>query len=85
VDITIPVPGQSIRQQAAFWLFVTVTTSISGVVEVAFDNLSAVAHNCFRQLVGSTEGIAESIAGGTTILETLQTVPGAVWTFGGWP
>jgi hypothetical protein len=80
VDIVIPAPGQSAKQQV-IWFIITVTTSVSGVVEVAYDNQSALKRYCFRQLVGSTQGLIESVPGGATVLEKLQTVPGAVWTF----
>jgi hypothetical protein len=81
VDITIPAPGQSVKQRVALWLIVTVTTSVSEVVEVAFDNQSAGTRYYFWYLVGSAQRLIESIPSGATVLETLQTVPGAVWTF----
>jgi hypothetical protein len=54
---------------------------VSGIVEVAYDNIGGYTRDCFRQLVGSAQGLTESIPGGATVLEELQTVPGAVWTF----
>lgn len=81
MDITIPAPGQSVQRRVAVWLIVTITNYVNGRIEVSYDNASIFTRKCYRILVGSTQGLTESIPGQATVLEKLNTVPGAVWTF----
>jgi hypothetical protein len=81
VDITIPAPGQTASQRVTSWLTVIIATSVSGVVKVVYNNSSAYSSRCFRELVGAAQGLIEVIPSHATVVNTLQTVPGAVWQF----